>query len=457
MAAVGSCARLGTPPGGPEDHRPPVVVRTEPDTLIVAEDFRGPVRFHFDERVSERVSGGQLEDAVIVSPRTGDVHVSHGRTSISVDIDGGFRPGLVYRVTLLPVISDLFGNSLRDPFEVVFSTGAPVSRGALVGLAFDRITGRGVGDAQVRALSEGDSMVYLTRTDTGGIYVMRFLPPARYRVTAWQDRNRSDTVDRMEPQGTRGALIPGEDTLFLDLPVLQPDTTPARLTGAEALDSVTVALQFDDFLDPDVPASQASFSLVRDSTAPAGGAPTVAQALREYEYVLWVDRVRDSIAEADSIRRAELAEAGPVREDTAEAADTAAAPSEAVLRPVPAIPPPLPAAGGAPRRGGGSAEGEGDGPPRAPDGSILPARRVVIRLQGFLERDVPYRVRAQGITNIALVPQGGGEVGVLLEAPPPDSVAASDTAVVDTTVVDTTVVVPDTGGVGLAWLRQRAR
>jgi hypothetical protein len=428
-----------------------VVVRTEPDSLVVLEGFRGPVRFHFDERISERVSGGQLDDAVIVSPRTGDVHVSHGRTSISVDVEGGFRPGLVYRVTLLPVITDLFGNSVRDPFEVVFSTGAPVSQGALVGLAFDRVTGLGIGEAQVRAVSGQDSTVYLTRTDTGGIYVMRFLPPARYQVTAWQDRNRSDSVDRMEPQGTRGAMIPGEDTLFLDVPVLQPDTTPARLTGAEALDSVTVALQFDDFLDPDVPASQASFSLERDSTAPEGAAPTVAQALREYEYVLWVEQVRDSIARADSVRRAELAEAGPVSPDTA-GADSAAVRPGGVLPPAPTIPPPLPAGAGTPRRGGAASADQEGGPPRAPDGSLLPARRVVIRLEGHLERDVPYRVRVGGIVNIALVPLGGGEARVLLEAPPPDSVQTPDTS-----VVDTAVVVPDTGGVGLAWLRQRAR
>ncbi|HSM59997.1 MAG TPA: hypothetical protein VK849_04330, partial [Longimicrobiales bacterium] len=79
------------------------MVRTEPDTLARVEAFRGPVRFHFDERISERVEGGSLDDAVLVSPRTGEVRVSHGRTDISVELSGGFRPGLVYRVTLLPV------------------------------------------------------------------------------------------------------------------------------------------------------------------------------------------------------------------------------------------------------------------------------------------------------------------------------------------------------------------
>jgi len=425
-----------------------VVVRTEPDTLAQVDDFKGPVRFHFDERISERVSGGSLDDAVIVSPRTSEVRVSHGRTSISVDLEGGFQRGLVYRVTLMPVISDLFGNTLRDPFEVVFSTGAPVSRGALVGLAFDRTTGVGIGDLKVHAVSEEDSATYVTRTDTGGIYLMRYLPPARYRVTAWQDRNRSDTVDRMEPQGTRAALIPGEDTLFVDLAVLQPDTTPARLTGAEALDSVTVALQFDDFLDPDVPASQATFELVRDSTAPEGAAPGVEQTLHEYEYALWVERVQDSIAHADSIRRAEAAQPAP---DSGAVADSAVAGAARTVLPIAPIPPPLPAATGAPRRGAQPQQAEG--PARAPDGSILPARRLVIRLESPLEREIPYRVHAGAVTNIALVPLGGGEARVLLAAPAsPDSVPAPDSGVVDTTRAR-----PDTGSVGLAWLRRSRR
>ena len=56
---VAACARQGAPPGGPEDHRPPVVVSTSPEPFeVLTEPFRGPVRFRFDERVSERLSRG---------------------------------------------------------------------------------------------------------------------------------------------------------------------------------------------------------------------------------------------------------------------------------------------------------------------------------------------------------------------------------------------------------------
>ena len=197
MALVGGCARQALPPGGPEDKRPPVVVATVPDTFAVDRDFTGPVVFRFDERISERVQGGNLDDAVIVSPGTGRVRVHHGRQGLEVTVAGGFRPGFVYRVTLLPVIQDLFNNRLRDPFELVFSTGGTFNPSAVAGLVWDRITGKGVEPAEVRAYSPGqgiteagDTIFHVARTDSGGIYVFRYLPAGAYRVVAFQDRNR---------------------------------------------------------------------------------------------------------------------------------------------------------------------------------------------------------------------------------------------------------------------------
>ena len=113
VGVTGACASQEDPTGGPQDLRPPVIVRTDPDTFGSLENLGDQVSFHFDERISERAAGGDLENAVSVSPNTGDIRVHHGRSSIRVEIEGGFRPGLVYRVTLLPVLSDLFGNQLR--------------------------------------------------------------------------------------------------------------------------------------------------------------------------------------------------------------------------------------------------------------------------------------------------------------------------------------------------------
>lgn len=484
MAAAGStglvaaCARMGSPPGGPEDRRPPVVVSTEPAPFeVLTEPFRGPVRFRFDERVSERVASGTLDDAVIVSPRTGEVRVSHGRQAISVDISGGFKPGMVYRVTLLPVIRDLFNNQLRDPFEVVFSTGGEFNASAVAGLAWDRTTGEGMPDLEVLAVSvdeNGDSTVHVAKTDTGGVYVFRYLPPTRYDLVAFEDRNRNGVVDRMEVQGARGLLIGGADTAIFDIGVLQPDTTPARLTRAEVLDSLTLLLTFDDFLDPMVSAAQIGVTLTREE----GASPGVDVALHEYAYVEWRQAVLDSLARVDSLEAAALAATRAAERRARAAAGDTAAPTRDTLPtpereepegqppadtaqaggpPVRALPPELPpgspGSGARPTRRSGGA-GQERGPPLNPDGQPLPARRVVLRLDGPLEVSVAYQLSVYLVVNLNGLPLGGGEAAVVLEAPKDtasvgDSASVADSVPPDTSMVppDTSVIPPDTSAV----------
>ncbi|HSG06826.1 MAG TPA: Ig-like domain-containing protein [Longimicrobiales bacterium] len=484
---AGACARQGSPPGGPEDRRPPVVVTTSPEPFeVLTEPFRGPVRFRFDERVSERVSGGTLDDAVLVSPRTGAVRARHGRQDISVDIAGGFKPGLVYRVTLQPVIRDLFNNQMRDPFEFVFSTGGEFTASAVAGLVWDRTTGEGIRDLDVLAVAvneEGDSTVYVARTDTGGVYVLRYLPPSRYTLVAFEDRNQNDVVDRMEVQGSRGLLLSGADTAIVPIGVLQPDTTPARLTRATPLDSLTLLLAFDDYIDPTISADQFGVSLTREE----GESPGVEVAFHEYRYVEWRQTVQDSFARLDSLeaaaaaaeRRAQAA-ARAAAAEAAAAQDTAAGDTtrqavregmpeaegiegegrvpedtvQATAPPARVLPPELPAgtpAEGAPaarRRSGAGAEA---GPPLNPDGQPLPSRRIVLRLDGPLEVNVAYQLSVDVVVNLNGIPLGGGEAAVVRE-PPKDTTAVADTAgtppdsslvTEDTIPSDTALVAPD--------------
>ncbi len=430
VALTAACARQGAPPGGPEDRRPPVVVATRPDTFAVVDEDLRTARFVFDERISERVAGGSLDDAVLVSPRTGELDIDHTRDGIEIRPAGGFREGRVYRITLLPVISDLFGNQMRDPFELVFSTGGELNASALAGLAWDRTTGDGVPDLTVVATDTRDSTEYVARTDTGGIYAFRYLPPGPYRVVAFLDQDRDDEVDPLEAQGQRAVQVLGPDTIFSEIGVLQPDTTPATLTAAEVLDSVTLTVRFDDLLDPlsplqagnvslDVVAQDDSLALVRDEEGelvldPARPAPAVAAVLHAPEYRRRAAQTRDSLARADSVAQVLLARAQA-------AGDSAALDSLVDRRPV-APPTPLPARGG----GGAGAPGP-DGTSRGPDGRPLPAQVLVILLEEPLVVNRPYRVAATGVTNLSGVPLGGG-AAVVIRTPPAEPPAADSLA-----------------------------
>ncbi len=427
-------------------------MRTEPDTFALVQDFGGPVRFHFDERISERVEG-PLDDIVIVSPVTGELQVSLGRGSVTVDVEGGFRADKVYRVTLLPAVRDMFGNQLRDPFELVFSTGASFSPTVVAGLVWDRISGDGVEPAEVRAITESaDSSVFLAKTDTGGVYALRYLPRGTYTLVAFQDRNADGVVDPMETLGTQRTIVESpSDTVFLAIPTLVRDTTAARLTSAEILDSVTVVVELDDYLDPAAPIDAVEASLASDS----GAVPAVRQILLESGYAAWVEDVTDSLVRLDSldalVRDTEAAQAAEAAALETQERDTLAAPdstgaavpdSATAVLAVPGGPEEVPSRSPPPTLSGTA--GGRDARPR-PDGSDPPVRRIVLLLEEGLVRGWTYELTLTGVVNINDVPEGGGRADLLLEV-------IADTVTVDPdsmTVPDTLGVPPDTGAVAL--------
>jgi hypothetical protein len=372
-----ACARPGNPRGGVPDRRPPAVIETDPAPAAVIADPDVVVRFQFDERVSERPARGTLEDAVLVSPETGPIRVDHGSDWISVRVEGGLVPGSVYRVTILPVLSDLFGNTMRDPFELVFSTGGPLIENALAGQALDRITGRPTPDLVVQLLppaAQPDTVRYVSRTNEAGLYFFRFVPPGVYNMVAFLDRNRNRARDAREPWGQRVVRME-RDTLLANVTVLEPDSSAATVVRAEAVDSTTLRVTFSDYLDPEF-VRQTALSLA----APEGRtAPRVIEVVHPVEY--------------------------EARRDTARA-------NRAAL--------------GAPLSAPGQERGG------LPVGVPLPSMDLVFLLDAPLEVDVEYGVTAAGIVNINGIPLGRGETTVVRKAPPPRPTPADPDADPDT-------------------------
>lgn len=382
-AAVG-CAQASSPPGGEPDRTPPRVVSVKPLPFDTLEDLRAAVVLRFDERLSERLEGVQdFEDAVLVSPATGAVRVDRGRSSLEVSMAGGWRPGLVYRVVVLPLFSDLFGNQRVEPIELVFSTGAPIPPTALAGLIEDRLTGDAVEGARVAATRREDAVVYVAVSDTGGFFSLRNIPAGLYDVRAWLDQDRDRAPDFQEPQDAEAFPLAPEDTVLLTMALLPGDTTPARLLRAEVVDSMRIRLHFDDYFEPGPVAGRAALWLLPDTTFVTAGSLLHSTAL---DSLLAIER-----AAADSARMA-----------AEMAADTLAPPDTTGMGRQPALPPAEQAAPGqrerpTPTPGGGRAAG----PPR-------PSRELVVVLPVPMAPGTSYLIEVRGVLNIHDLPGGGG-------------------------------------------------
>jgi hypothetical protein len=287
LFTLSTCAREEGPSGGEQDRIPPSVIAATPSSLAQVTDLETTIRIQFNETVSERTLVGTIDDAVLLSPLTPGMDVSHKGDALEVKVEGGLKPNRVYRVTVLPVIRDRFSNPMRSAFELVFSTGAELRESAVVGSVIDRLSGRGMGNVTVFAApvqqAPGDTVVYATRTDSvdTGIFALRYLPPGPYTITAFQDRNRNKILDAFEARAVGSVPVAGGDTSFVNLAVMEPDTTPPMLTRGEVVEPNLIRLTFSDYLDPREPLTRVTIGLVRTDSASAA-APEVQRVQHEH-------------------------------------------------------------------------------------------------------------------------------------------------------------------------------
>ena len=253
--ALLSCARIEPPPGGPPDAAPPRLIATRPESLAALRGpFRGVAEFQFDEVISEggapnRGEGtGGLEKLVILSPTTRVPEVGWKRNRITVRPKEGWRPNRVYRVELLPGVTDLRNNRSEDGAVLTFTTGGPRPRNTLQGQVVDWSTSRPAPAALVIATLLPDSLPYRGVADSSGRFSLGPLPAGEYLVTGVLDQDRDQLQDPREAYGT-GRLPPGRSDVG-QLWAFVHDTTEPRIQTVTVDDSVSATATFTQKLDP---------------------------------------------------------------------------------------------------------------------------------------------------------------------------------------------------------------
>ena len=253
-AALLACARIEPPPGGPPDREPPRLIAMRPDSFARLTPFKGVAEFQFDEVVSEggapnRGEGtGGLERLVILSPSKRVPDVRWRRTRITVRPQEGWRPNRVYRVELLPGVTDLRNNRTEEGAVLTFSTGAARPQTTLEGQVVDWSTGRPAPGALVIASLLPDSLPYRGVADSSGRFSLGPLPLGEYIVSGVLDQNTDHQQDPREAYATarvaRGKSAVGELWTFVH------DTSAPRIQTVTVEDSVKATVAFSQKLDP---------------------------------------------------------------------------------------------------------------------------------------------------------------------------------------------------------------
>jgi hypothetical protein len=437
---------MAPPPGGPEDLEDPRVIATRPDTLADIPGFRGDVEFIFNEVISEGsapnfgLGTGTLEQLVILSPSNEVPEVRWRRSRITVQPRGGWQEGVVYRVELLPGISDLRTNRTTTPTVITFTTGADRPTTTLRGRVVDWTSRRPQPGGIVQAVlqvGEADSLVYRSVADSLGFFEFGPLPAGEYVVFGGIDQNRNLRIEPRELFDSIRVAI-GQDSVG-ELWAFRHDSLGPRLQTVARQDSMSINLTFNQMLAPRTTYDTTAIRvlLLPDSIpVPVVGvfAPalydslfarrpdllTAADSLRA-DSLLLVEARRDSLR-ADSLARVERLAAERAAEDA---------------------------------RRGIVRRSDQARPARQLDPlTTRPALsdQLIVRLDTVLIPEGRYVVEATGLTNPGGIATTSFLVLVVPAPPPPDTTTRPDTTA---TRPGTTVTAPDSIRPPPDTLRQR--
>jgi hypothetical protein len=228
---------------------------------------RKEVVFHFDEVVSQKPpSTTTLADLFLISPRDGVPSVSWHRDAISVKPPHGWRNNTPYSVILLRGLADIRGNVRNTGATTFFSTGPTIPRTRIAGQVFDWVAGKPAAGALVESFVPPDSLhPFVALVDSSGAFTLDHLPPARYTVRAYLDRNKNLAVEPSEPWDS--ATLNLTDSVQRQFLLFTHDTVAPRIQDVEVVDSLNLRVTFDKPIDPMQTISAANFSLTApDST-----------------------------------------------------------------------------------------------------------------------------------------------------------------------------------------------
>lgn len=133
---IGSCAKVGSPSGGPKDNLPPVVLESYPQNG--SSHFSGnKFTITFDEYVKIDEVSAKLMTSPPLSKKP---DVSMKGKSVVVEFEDDLRDSITYTFYFQDAIQDLNEGNAIENFQYVFSTGDVVDSLSLKGFVYNSLS-----------------------------------------------------------------------------------------------------------------------------------------------------------------------------------------------------------------------------------------------------------------------------------------------------------------------------
>lgn len=198
IVLVYSCARQGSPSGGPKDETPPKYLSSEPDTLSlnVSTDLK-EIKLNFDEYLVLK----DYQNNVVVSPSLGNsaqfLPVGSPAKTVRIKLSEPLKENTTYNINFGDAIQDNNEGNILRGYQFVFSTGDYLDSLKISGL-ISAPSERKQSKNLVVGLypfdeNYNDSLIlrekpfYVAKPNESGYFKMNYLRPGKYQLIAFDD------------------------------------------------------------------------------------------------------------------------------------------------------------------------------------------------------------------------------------------------------------------------------
>lgn len=199
-----SCARVGSPVGGPKDSLAPKFLGSNIDTtrINVPRDIK-ELRIDFDEYVTLKDINKNLSISPPIKNITRIIPSNIANKFVLIQWKDTLQANTTYNFNFGNAIADNNENNILRYFNFAFSTGDKLDDLYISGEVKDALS--------IKKASENKFVIglypvkdtidykqkpyYITKVDDDGYYELNYLAPGKYRIIAYEDENGNSIYD----------------------------------------------------------------------------------------------------------------------------------------------------------------------------------------------------------------------------------------------------------------------
>jgi len=189
----GSCAKIGSPTGGPKDETAPEIIATVPENY--SKSFtQKRIEIEFNEFIQLKNINREL---VISPPLKENPIVRIRKKSIIVDLEEKLRDKMTYTLNFGQAIADYNEGNMLENYEFVFSTGEYIDSLGVSGMilnAFDRKPSEEpvyvmLYEVYYDSVPYKEIPLYICKASKDGTFLINNIRPDTFKVFALKDKN----------------------------------------------------------------------------------------------------------------------------------------------------------------------------------------------------------------------------------------------------------------------------